>query len=147
MACGGGGSSTETNKPESAKQVNLIGNWDYAIATKGSICDGLVAKGIEIIESNNGNLDQIGDIVLQGTNFAIDSAGNCYLDSVNKVDSSASGHKSKMTKSEFEKFEKERLSGIGTIKSFEVVNYNYAIISVKVNLSNGSSMITDLQRQ
>ena len=116
------------------------------IATKNSICDGLVAKGTEIIESYNGDIEQIGDIILQGTSFAIDSSGNCYLNSVNKVDSSASGHKSNMTKSEFEEFGKERLSGIGTIKSFEIVNYNNMIISEKVTLSNGSTMTIDLQR-
>ncbi len=147
-ACGGGGSSdTGGNTPAPPTTVNLIGTWDYSIATQGSICDGLVAQGVEIIESNNGDNSQIGDITLQGTNFAIDSAGNCYLDSVSKVDSTAVGHKSNMTKSEFEQFGKDRLAGIGTIESFEVINYNTSIISTKVNLVNNISMTTDLQRQ
>lgn len=145
-ACGGGG-DTGGNTPSPPTTVNFIGTWDYSIATQGSICDGLVAQGVEIVESNNGDNSQIGDITIQGTNFAIDSTGNCYLDSVNKVDSTVVGQKSNMTKSEFEQFIKDRLAGIGTIESFEVINYNTSIISIKTNYVNNVSMTTDLQRQ
>ena len=69
------------------------------------------------------------------------------MDSINKVDSTAVGQKSNMTKLEFEQFGKDRLAGIGTIESFEVINYNTSIISTKVNLVNNVSMTTDLQRQ
>jgi len=145
-ACGGGNDGGG-NTPAPSKTVNLIGTWNYSIATKGSICDGLVAQGIEIVESNNGDNSQIGDITIQGSNFAINSNGNCYLKSSSKVDSSARGRKSNMTKAEFEQFGKDRLAGIGTIESFEIINYNTSIISTKTNIVNNVTLYTDLQRQ
>jgi len=151
VGCGGGTSSSDGdsggNTPAPPTTVNVIGTWDYSIATQGSICDGMVAQGIEIVEPYNGDNSIIGDIIIQGTNFAIDSSGNCFLDSIDKVDSSASGHISNMTKTEFEQFGKERLSGIGTIESFEVINYNNAIISTQINLVNNVIMTEDLTRQ
>ena len=148
-ACGGsgGGSSDGGNTPAPPTTVNLIGTWNYSMATSGSICDGLVAQGIEIIEAYNGDNSVIGNIVIQGTKFDIDSRGNCYLAPIDTVDTTAVGQPSNMTYNEYLAFGGERLAGIGTIESFDVINYNHAIISSQVNIVNGVTLYSDLTRQ
>lgn len=147
-ACGSSsGDSTGGNTPAPPTTVNLVGVWKVTIATSGSVCDGLIAEAIEIIEPYNGDSDVIGTITIDGTNFGLTSGGVCQLVPMNTTDLTAVGTPSNMTKSEFENWGSQRLAGIGTIESFTVINYNNFIISIQVNLANGIIMYEDLTRQ
>jgi len=141
-ACGGGSNSTNPSV-----KVNLIGIWDTQIAMQNSICDGLLAGGIEIIEGLDGSNTTIGNIILDGTNFALDSHQNCYLASVHKIDTSARGTGSIMTEDEFLNWIKYRLSGISTIRSIEIINFNNNIISVKYEGTDNVITYQDLIRR
>ena len=147
-ACGGGGSdSGGGNTPAPPTTVNLVGVWKVTIATSGSVCDGLIAEAIEVIEPYNGDPNVIGTITIDGTNFGVSSGGVCQLVPMNVTDTTAAGTPSNMTKNEFENWGSQRLAGIGNIESFPVVNYNNFVISVQVNLVNGIVMYQDLTRQ
>ena len=148
-ACGssGGSSSDGGNIPAPPTTVNLIGTWDYSMATSGSICDGLVAQGVEIVEAYNGDNSVIGNIIMQGTTFDIDSRGNCYLAPLDTVDTSSVGIPSNLTKDEYIGYFSEKTAGIGTIESFEVINYNANIVSSQINVVNNVTIYSDLTRQ
>lgn len=145
--CGdSGGGTSGGNTPAPPTTVNLVGTWNVSQSTVGGICDGLVAGGIEIIESHNGNPDVMGIITLEGTKFDVDNFGNCYLAPMDIVDTTAVGTPSNMTEDQFIEWSRQRLAGIGTIDSFIVINYNQFIISVQVNLTNGVVIYQDLAR-
>lgn len=84
--------------------------------------------------------------MIRGTTFSINSIGQCILVPIDKVDTSVVGHASNMTKDQFIQLSQMEFSGIGTIKDFNVINYNTSIISLQVNLVNGSSLYEDLTR-
>ena len=144
---GGGGNNNGGNTPAPPTTVNLIGTWNVTLATSGSICDGLVATAVEVIEPLNGDPNTIGTISIDGNSFGVGSDGLCQLVPLNTVDTSAVGLPSNMTKNEFIEFGRQQLAGIGTIESFDVINYNQRIISIQINLVNGIVMYEDLTRQ
>ncbi len=146
-ACGGGGSDSSGNTPAPATTINLVGTWKVTMATGGSVCDGLIAESIEVIESLNGDPNVIGTITIDGINFGVSSGGMCQLVPMNTVDTTAAGTPSNMSKAEFENWGSQRLAGIGSIESFVVTNYNNFIISIQVNFTNGVVMYEDLTRQ
>ena len=148
-ACGGGssGNSNGGNTPAPPTTVNLVGTWNYSLATSGSICDGLIAQAVEIVEPYNGDNSVVGNIILDGTKFAIDSNGNCYLAPLYSVDTSYVGKPSNMTKAEYMALSREQLAGIGTIESFDVINFNNNIISTQTNVVNNITIYGDMERQ
>ena len=147
--CGGGSKNNNNagNTPAPPTTVNLVGTWEDTAVTSGSICDGLVAKYIAVNEPYNGDPDVMGTITAEGTIFDVDGAGNCYLAPLNKVDATAAGTPSNMTKDQYTEWSKQRLAGIGTIDSFDVINYNHNIISVQINYTTGVVMYIDAVRQ
>ncbi len=146
--CGdSGGGTSGGNTPAPPTTVNLVGTWEDTFVTSGSICDGLVAKYIAVNEPYNGDPNVMGVITVEGTIFDIDGAGNCYLAPLNKVDATAVGTPSNMTKDQYIEWSRQRLAGVGTIDSFNVINYNQNIISVQINYTTGIVMYVDAIRQ
>ena len=148
-ACGGGGSSSSNggNTPAPATTVNLVGTWNDTFSTSNSICDGLIASYVAVNEPYNGDPNILGASSINGTTFAIDSAGNCYLTPINRVITTYVGTPSNMTKKEYIEFQKQALAGIGTIDSFDIINFNTHIISAQINYTNGVTMYIDAARQ
>jgi len=130
--CGGGGGSSN-----SGPVVNLIGTWEYIITTENSICDGLAAQGIEIIESLNGDYTKIGNITIDGTGFGIDSHQNCYIKPVYKVSSQLQGTVSEMNVNEFKRFVKNANAGDNTISSISIDSFTNNKIVETITYTNG----------
>ena len=129
-ACGssGGGDSTP---PPAPITVNLIGTWDYMVTSQGSVCDGMLAQGIEIIEPLNGDTTLIGNILLEGTDFALDGNLNCYITPIDIVTSRASGFPSTGTIDDYLRIVEQMNAGDNTIASIRVDSFNnYKIVTV-----------------
>ncbi len=62
-ACGVGDGGDGGNTPAQVT-VNVLGDWNYALFTQNSVCDGLLAQGLEIIDDLNGDTSKIGDITV-----------------------------------------------------------------------------------
>ena len=144
-ACGGGGGGDST-PPPAPITVNLIGTWDYMIVTKNSVCDGKVAQGIEIIESLNGDTTKIGDIHIQGTDFALDNNQNCYVTAVDIITSRASGFQSTGTADDYLRIIEQMNAGDNTIKSIRIDSFNeYKIVTV-YEYTNGVIITSQITR-
>jgi len=144
-ACGGG-SSGDSTPPSAPITVNLIGTWDYMVVTKNSVCDGKVAQGIEIIEPLNGDTTKIGDIIIDGENFALDSNQNCYVTSVYEVTSKASGYQSTGTADDYLRIIQDMNAGDNTIKSIRIDSFNeYKIVTV-YEYTNGVIITSQITR-
>lgn len=126
-ACGGSGddSSDNTSAP---LEINLIGTWDYQTFTKNSSCDGLLAQGVKIVESMNGDTIKMGDTLVSGTTFAFNENQQCYLNSIDKTTTRTYGQPSIMTVTEYFDGLNSVVSGDNTIKSITVDSFtNYKI--------------------
>ncbi len=129
---GGGGDDTANTL-----QVNLIGTWNYDIATQNTVCDGLIAKGILTVSSLNGDLSKIGDVSIQGEGFDLDSFSNCVFTVVDEVDTDSRGDPAVQTANEYLASIKEDNLGDNTIKSVRLDSFtNNKIIEVE-ELTNG----------
>ena len=146
-ACGGDSGDSAGNTPAPPTTVNLVGTWDNKFATSGSICDGLVASFVGVTEPYNGDPNVMGATTIDGTTFNVDSGGNCYLDPIHKVDYTYLGTPSNMTKDQYIEFTRQSMAGIGTVDSFDIINYNTNIISAQVNYTNGVVLYADAVRQ
>ncbi len=146
--CGdSGGGTSGGNTPAPPTTVNLVGTWEDTFATSGSICDGLIAKYIAVNEPYNGDPNVLGATTIEGTTFAIDGGGNCYLEPISKVVTDIVGTPSNMTEDQYIEFQRQRMAGIGTIDNFYIINYNTNIISVQINYTTGVVMYVDAIRQ
>lgn len=142
-ACGSSGDSTPPPEPIT---VNLLGTWDYMVVTKNSVCDGKVAQGIEIIEDLNGDTTKIGDIIIDGEDFALDSNQNCYVTSVYKVTSKASGYQSTGTADDYLRIIEQMNEGDNTIKSIRIDSFTeYKIVTV-YEYTNGVIITSQITR-
>jgi len=130
--CGGGGSSSN-----SGPVVNLIGTWDYLIITENSICDGLAAQGVEIVENLNGDQTKIGNIILDGTGFGVDAYQNCYIKPVYKVISQFQGTNSEMDVNEFKRMIDAENAGDNTIASISIDSFTNNKIVETYTFKNG----------
>ena len=142
-ACGGGGDDS-TTLPEPIV-VNVIGTWDYAITTQNSICDGLLAQGVEIIESLNGDTTKIGDIIISGSGFDVDSNQNCFVTAIDEITSKASGFESTGTVDDWLAVAEAVNAGDNTIDHFSVESFNEYKIQTSTHYTNGviiTSIIT-----
>lgn len=144
-ACGGSSSGDSTPPPEPIT-VNLIGTWNYMVTTENSVCDGKVAQGIEIVEPLDGDTTKIGDIIIDGEGFALDSNQNCYVTSVYEVSSRASGYQSTGTVDDYLRIVEEMNAGDNTIKSIRIDSFNeYKIVSV-IEYTNGVIITSQITR-
>ncbi len=145
-ACGSSSSSGDSTPPPAPITVNLIGTWDYMVITENSVCDGKVAQGIEIIEPLDGDTTRIGNIIVDGEGFKLDSNQNCYVDSVYDISSRALGYPSTGTADDYLRIIEEMNAGDNTIKSIRVDSFNaYKIVSV-VEYTNGVIITSQITR-
>ena len=119
-ACGSSGSDDSTPPIT----VNLIGTWDYATWTTNSTCDGLLAQGVKIVDSLNGDISTIGNTLTQGTNFKLDSNQNCYIAPYEELTDRTYGLPSVMTADEYLALLRNVVAGDNTIKSIRVDSFN-----------------------
>lgn len=140
-ACGGG-SSSSTPPPS----VNVLGAWDYLIITENSVCDGLSAQGVEIIEPLDGDTSKIGNIIIDGEGYALTSNQTCYLTSVYDVSTRAYGVNSVLTGDEYLNIVTALTAGDNTIKQITVDSFTDYKIQDTVEYTNGVKIRTILTR-
>lgn len=90
------------NNSEQETRVNLIGTWFYTATVQNNLCNGIEAQGIMIVESLNGDLSRIGDILIQGESLDSDESGNCALGIIDERLSTDQGEPSSQTLTEYE---------------------------------------------
>lgn len=129
------------------EKANILGTWDYTF--ESTKCEGLVAEGIEIIESNNGNTAEVGNITIQGTTLALDYSGNCYLSDIDYTTTSFVGSSSTVEESEYmNSYLSFFFSGIqGYITGSTIYSYSTSLISMKLDIEDGSTMYIELTKQ
>ena len=142
-ACGGGSSGDSTPAPII---VNVIGTWDYAFVTKNSICDGQLAQGVEIIESLNGDTTKVGNIIIEGTGFGVDSNQNCFVKAVSETTSRASGYQSTGTADDWLDIGYAINAGDNTIDRIVVDSFNNNKIQTSTYYKNGVVITSILTR-
>jgi len=148
-ACGGGGGGNSTPPPEPEPEpivVNVIGTWDYAVTTQNSICDGLLAQGVEIIESLNGDTTKIGDIIVSGSDFGVDSNQNCFVKPIDVTTSKASGFPSTGTADDWLALGNALNAGDNTIDRIVVDSFNKYKIQTSIYYKNGVVVTSLLTR-
>lgn len=148
VGCGGGGSSSavDTTPLPEPITVNLLGTWDYMVVTQNSVCDGKVAQGIEIIDSLDGDTTKIGDIIIDGEGFELDSNQNCYVTDVYSVSSKVSGYQSTGTADDYLRIIEQMNDGDNTIKSIRIDSFNeYKIVTV-YEYTNGVIITSQITR-
>ena len=135
-ACGGG-SSGDSTPPPAPITVNVIGTWDYQTWTTNSPCDGLLAQGIKVVDSMNGDTTKTGNTLVQGTTFALDANQDCYLDSIDEIVTSTYGLPSTMTADEYLDALYDAVAGDNTIKSISVDSFNDSKIQKEYEFTSG----------
>lgn len=137
-ACGGGGGGDSTPPPAPVViEVNLIGTWDYQTLTKNSPCDGLLAQGIKVVESMDGDTSKTGDTLVQGTTFALDANQECYLTSIDEVVTETYGLPSTVTAEEYLALLYDAAAGDNTITSISVDSFNDSKIQKSYEFTSG----------
>lgn len=145
VACGSS-SSGDSTPPPAPITVNVIGTWDYAIFTENSICDGLLAQGVEIIESLNGDTTKVGDIIIEGSGFGVDSNQNCFVKAISETTSRASGFTSTGTADDWLDIGYALNAGDNTIDHLSVDSFNEYKIQSSTHYTNGVIITTILTR-
>jgi len=140
-ACGGGGSGSSSDIT-----VNVIGTWNYAVTTQNSVCDGKLAQGTEIIDSLNGDTTKIGNVIVEGTGFALDGNQNCYLTAISTITSRASGYQSTGTADDWLNIGYAINAGDNTIDRLEVESFNNNKIQTSTYYKNGVIITSLLTR-
>ena len=143
-ACGS--SSGDSTPPPEPITVNLIGTWDYNTHTQNSVCDGLLAQGIKIVESLNGDMSTMGNTLVQGTTFQLDSNQNCYLAPIDDVVTRTAGMPSEQTQSEYLSALQEVVAGDNTIQSIRVDSFNDINIIKVYEYTNGIVITEQMTR-
>ncbi len=143
-ACGGGGGSDTPQQPQI--QVNLIGTWDYQTYTQNNVCDGLLAQGVKIVDSLNGDTSLMGNTHTQGTTFKLDSNQNCYLAPIDEVTDRTYGLPSVVTSSEYLAMLQQVIAGDNTIQSVRVDSFNDVNIIKVYTFTNGVIITEQMTR-
>ncbi len=141
-ACGGGGGGGNNPAPPPQIQVNLIGTWNYSTHTQNSVCDGLLAQGVKIVDSLNGDTSIMGNTHTQGTTFELDGNQNCYLAPIDDVTTRTNGISSVQTSDEYLAFLEQVVAGDNTIQSIRVDSFNDMNI-IKVYTYKNGIIITE----
>ncbi len=144
-ACGssGGGDSTP---PPAPITVNLIGTWDYQTWTTNSTCDGLLAQGVKIVESLDGDMSRMGNTLTQGTTFKLDSNQNCYVAPDEELTDRTYGLPSEMTADEYLNLLYSVVAGDNTIQSIRVDSFNNMNIIKVYEFTNGVIITEQMTR-
>ncbi len=125
--CGGDSDTTADTL-----EVNLLGTWDYGLITQNAVCDGLIAKGTLTVQSLNGDLTKIGDVLSQGEGFDISSFGSCVFKVVDNISTDNRGEPAVQTANQYLALINEANLGDNTIKSVRIDSFtDHKIIEVK----------------
>ncbi len=143
-ACGGGGG--DSTPPVPPIQVNLIGTWNYGTFTQNSVCDGLLAQGVKIVDSLNGDMTKMGSTHTQGTKFELDGNMNCYLAPIDEVTNRTYGLPSVVTSSEYLTMLQQVVAGDNTIQSIRVDSFNDINIVKVYTFVNGVVITEQMTR-
>lgn len=147
ISCSSGGDDGgTTNETGSNQTVNVIGTWDYAFATSGSACDGLIARGLYTVNANGSNTSQIGTIQLVGEGYDLDSFGNCIFVGVNENYTDDIGEPAVLTANEFIADINADNAGDGTISDSRLISFNDNIIVYEEVYTNGVTIRITLTR-
>jgi len=127
-------------------RVNMLGNWNYAIITKNSVCDGRMAQGSIQVSSISNDSSKIGTSLIQGETFTLSSYQTCLLTSVNKISSESYGEQSKQTSNEYLASIKKNSINDNTIKQIYLDSFNNNKIIEVYEFTNGVIMKQILTR-
>ncbi len=144
-ACGGGGGGGGTPAPPQV-QVNLIGTWSYQTYTQNNVCDGLLAQGVKIVDSLDGDMSTMGNTRTQGTTFKLDANQNCYLAPIDEVTTRTYGVASVMTSDEYLALLQQVTAGDNTIQSIRVDSFNDMNIIKVYTFTNGVIITEQMTR-
>ena len=135
---GGGDSAPAT--------VDLIGMWSYELTTNNTFCDGFVATGIYDVQSLNGDVTKIGDIVVSGEIFFGADTGPCLVGNINnQVDPGWSGRPAVMTAAQYLSFTNLDNALSPPIPSVKIDVFTSTQI-LQVDTLNNEQSITSLTR-
>ncbi len=140
------GNSRDSPPSPAPITVNIIGTWNYTVFTKNSICDSLIIEGTRIIEPFKGDRTKIGDTIIDGEIFKVDSNKNCYVDSIYKVSTKTSGLPSTGTRDDYLNIIREVTAGDNTIKSISVDIFNEYKIQDSIEYKNGNIITSIMTR-
>ncbi len=143
-ACGS--SSSDTPPAPAPITVNLIGTWDYATWTTNSNCDGLLAQGVKIVESLDGDMTTMGNTLTQGTTFELDSNQNCYVAPYEELTDRTYGLPSEITADEYLSMLRNASAGDNTIQSMRVDSFNDMKIVKVLEFTNGVIITEQMTR-
>ena len=145
------GCSTDSSIDGDSK-INILGTWNYSY--QHSLCGDLTAEGIEIIESNNGNTSEVGEVLVQGTMLALNPInGGCYLRIYdNYIDSSyfvgsPSNEEEEYYMDKYLRFFQVYGSTPSYIESSTVHSYTSSLISFTLNHEDGTTSYLELTKQ
>jgi len=134
QSCSSGGGDSN---PAAAVKVNLLGVWNYQLQFKNSNCDGLFPKGTATIESLNGDLTKMGNILIQGQGIDTDSLGNCFFTVINELDTGWSGRPAEQTVGEYTAFIVADDLGDNTIVTDVIDSFTATKIQETTTSTNG----------
>ena len=143
-ACGS--SSSDTPPAPAPITVNLIGTWDYTTWTTNSTCDGLLAQGVKIVESLDGDMTRMGNTLTQGTTFKLDSNQNCYVAPDEELTDRTYGLPSEITADEYLAMLYNVVAGDNTIQSIRVDSFNNMNIIKVYEFTNGVIITEQMTR-
>ena len=119
-----------------AVKVNLLGVWDYRFQFQNSNCDELFPQGTMTMESLNGDLTKLGNLLIQGQGIDTDSFGNCFFTVINEVDTKWSGRPAEQTASEFKAYVIADHLGDNTIKTYTLDSFTASKIQDTTTSTN-----------
>ena len=132
----------------SEDEVSVTGTWDYSY--KNSRCGDLEAQGIEIVESNNGDTSQVGNIHIDGTMLMLDNTGNCYLGYTDYIDTSFVGTESDVPEPDYMNNYLSfftRNVAQSYIKSSTIHSFTPSLLSFTLNHDDGTTSYLELTKQ
>ena len=138
---GGGDSAPAT--------VDLIGMWGYELTTNNTVCDGEVATGIYDVQSLNGDVTKIGDIVVSGEIFfGDDISGLCVRGTItDEVDPGWSGRPAVMTAAQYLTFTNLDNAALpANVRPSVTINVFTSTQILQVDTLNNEQTITSLTR-
>ena len=141
VGCGG---SSDNGAPVEVS-VNHIGTWQVISTMTGNTCEGLTSEQIQTIEPLDGNMERMGLLYWEGTDFRMTANGSCELvDSSGTVELNAP---SIMTKNEFRDYEWNDFPNKDEIARFEITNYTQQSYSLEIEYTNGVVFYQTYNRQ
>ena len=140
----GCGSDNNTPAPAPEVRVDQLGTWNVTGTWSGSPCEGLTSVMVQTIEPLDGDVNMLGQLTYEGTNFAFDETGSCILEDISgTLDLDTENFK---TKEEFHDSEWNDMTNQEFIKRFEVLVYTDAQIVLEIEYTDDSVLHQEYTR-